>query len=650
MDSSKGNVAPADRDPRNDTMPYGSRDAMVYGFDAASWTFLFEEIFVPVFNGNKESVLYKGSEVYYDIPDGVVIKGSRTASHQTEAVMFHGRDSSDAREFSAAVSASLGIEGVSAATSFSIEKSSQISQQDSITTTLISQYKSIYEFHRNETGQLTRGFVSDLNGLPQTYEPRDAANKDKFTNFFQKWGTHYLVHGFFGGNYIFNSQITQSAVETKTAQTIKSSIKTSFNEGVASGAAESDITDKAASDLKLSSNDMTSTIYWTGGSGGSTESQWEANLDVSPTLLNDAISLANRDVTPKFSPIYNLASGATQKAIADALKDYLPPGRPVTEAAVGQVQPVTDMTTPSTMQATSDGFVAMCVQEADQHATLMTIKARSDLDQSSTPLGSVMAMSVRRDHNDSRFDRASVILPISRGSYYTSTYGEFPDAPGAFSTPASAFIPVRFTLGQFEPKIPGTFTAPSDGFLILTCEAIAPLVGLTAPIQIGSIVVALSVCFDFAFEGLLQPKVASLCVPVAKGSTVLDGASVFAPIGLNYTLGWIPMTDPNWKFGPMSKVDSGSNPPQQDGFVIATLKADQDGARGYLEITTQDESGKTDPLYATCSVHNYAGHRRHIIRSTAILPVAASRKWTAKITPTYGSIDADIYWMPIAPA
>ena len=69
------------------------------------------------------------------------------------------------------------------------------------------------------------------------------------------------------------------------------------------------------------------------------------------------------------------------------------------------------------------------------------------------------------------------------------------------------------------------------------------------------------------------------------------------------------MTDPRWKFGPAAKVEPGSDPADQDGFVLATLKADQDGARGFLELTAQDAGGKSDALYAACSVHNYDKHK-----------------------------------------
>ena len=197
VDQMQNAQALTDRDPRNDNMPYGLRDALVYGFDASTWRFKSRQIFVPTFSsGEKSHVLYKGSEVYYDIPDGTIVKGSHTASDHTESVMFRGRELSDDRDFLASVSASLGIDGVSVSTSNSIETASKISQKTDTTTTLISQYKSIYEFYRNAPGLLTEDFASELKGLPTNYDPSNAANTKAFSDFFRNWGTHYLIHGF----------------------------------------------------------------------------------------------------------------------------------------------------------------------------------------------------------------------------------------------------------------------------------------------------------------------------------------------------------------------------------------------------------------------------------------------------------------------
>ena len=245
------------------------------------------------------------------------------------------------------------------------------------------------------------------------------------------------------------------------AQTIKSSIKASFNSGVVSGAAEGDITSKTMSALKLTASDMTSRIFWTGGSGGSNESTWEGNVDASPTLLNDAISLINTDIVPSFDPIYTLASGSTQKALQNALKAYLPPQQ--AQGLVFQSPTVEPPSTgPTTKLATSNGFAVMCITQEDRAWSVATITAAPTQGLNSPSLGTAIGCSRLDDRKviDTWIQRASAILPVRQETYYTKTF--------AGVTPASAFIPTSLQFGAYQqlPSLPQT--VQSDGLLIVS--------------------------------------------------------------------------------------------------------------------------------------------------------------------------------------
>ena len=118
--------------------------------------------------------------------------------------------------------------------------------------------------------------------------------------------------------------------------------------------------------------------------------------------------------------------------------------------------------------------------------------------------------------------------------------------------------------------------------------------------------------------------------------------------GVSY--GWIPLTDPGWKFGDIVALEPNHiYPAQTDGFVFATAKIDADGPRGFIEIRTFNALGTQEPLYAACAVHNFRGTNKFIDRMTATLPVSRGKTWNASLTTTVGPVNANVYWMPVVP-
>jgi hypothetical protein len=51
-----------------------------------------------------------------------------------------------------------------------------------------------------------------------------------------------------------------------------------------------------------------------------------------------------------------------------------------------------------------------------------------------------------------------------------------------------------------------------------------------------------------------------------------------------------------------------------------------------------------DPIY------DFAQHRHRISRATVMLPVASGKEWIVLPKQSWGSIDADVYWMKLVPA
>src|ERR1700730_5586598 len=179
-------------------LPDGLDSIIAAGFDALHWKFVDHDIFQTSYKGKTVPLPRNGADKDYDVPEGVTVRPDSTQNY-TETTIFKGVHSIHESDFSTSISASLGVDGINASTSFSLAESTQVETDDQKTTTSKSCYKLVYQFTRDDTDKLTTGFAGDLNDLPISYSPD---NDGTFKKFFKNWGTHFLSDGHFGGSFV----------------------------------------------------------------------------------------------------------------------------------------------------------------------------------------------------------------------------------------------------------------------------------------------------------------------------------------------------------------------------------------------------------------------------------------------------------------
>jgi len=627
-------VSIAPQGAKDDNLPLGLRDTIIFGFDAAAWQFLFEKIFDLTYSDGNDVILVQGSNsVRSDVPDGMNVR-QEPIEDGSEATTFHGKDTGSENKFSVAVSASLGADGVSVSTSDSIATISKVEKSTTQSTTLVSWYKLIYVFNRTEIGSLDPKFTAALAELPATF---DLTHQEPFRAFFKKWGTHYLAHGHFGGNFIMNTQIDESVLDTLDSTVVEASIKANFDAGVAKGSAGVDITKSTQDTLKIKDSQITANYYSTGGTGGTDVKTWLAGVSEEPTLLYDAVSVGTDAIRPTFTPIHMLVSDAArQAALLAALKAYLPPAR-VGGDSVFDKPIAENASARSNTRATSNRFAILCVAEAVNQN--IDVSGQSGQGTGAT-LGRAASMTTIPAPGIRGIERASVILPVKQDTYYDKS-----------AAPTAVYISTGLQFGEYQKISSWQHTAESDGFLILTWEPGRDAAG-RIEIAIDSITLALSA--NARPGSNTDQAVSSLCVPVAKGATVSQNDLMedgnLAPYAEGVDKSWLPLNDPNWKFGQTQQMSPNERyPAATDGFAFATLQAGDSGSQGNLEIRTLNSQGADEQLLSACGVQFIPEGNQFISCSTCMLPISSGKTWSAVVTTRYGGVNADVYWMPLMP-
>lgn len=549
---------------------------IAHGFDATTWDFLYQPVFVlsyaqqdPDQGIGVVTLRHGGQDVTYDVPDGMTVIAQTLASG-TETMIFHGRHSIDEDKFSTSVEASLSTTGVSASASFALATTSKIDTNDTQSTTAISYYKQIYTYHRDAVGSLSPGFVSDIGALPSAYSP---AQDGLFQAFFKKWGTHFLTAGTFGGNWVMNTFIAESVMDTLDTRDVKSSVSASFNEGVASGSTKTTIEDNTSKSLNL--DDKTSQITWhcLGGDSDKEVNDWLNSVDTSIAFLNDTLSLTTDALRPTFTPIWTLAGSSNQAAVKSAWEAYLPGETDLDDTLPAQI----NVQPNEIMSAATDGFLGVVIDAGGYGENAGEAYAYSD--GNPDPATMRAAASMHRGSVD-RMSTSSLLTPVRAGDWYKAGYSVL--LP--FVPPVIQFQPIALGLGAWEELTVGTVYPGRDvdGFVV---GVIAygwdgfrgALVGSQ---ELGGVMTpyAISSVHRLADAGTAATT-ESFCMPVARGTRFTVAAQPTFGIP-NVWAHFIPM-------GPSRKL----LPPQAYG----ANEIDQARAHGILTAYIEVKAGNDFP-------------------------------------------------------
>lgn len=399
-------------------LPDGLVSVVAAGFDALKWEFVDDNIFKISYGKHKKVTLRRdNADKKYDVPDGVTVKKS-SKQVLAEITTFKGVHSIHQEDFSTSIKTSLGVDGISASTSFSLAKSSRIETDDQKTTTFKSCYVLVYIFTRNSTKKLSNGFKSDLKGLPTSYEPGNSGNKDKFIKLFQKWGTHYLSKGFFGGSFVVRLVMDARAFEKFSSSEIKTAVDTSY-EGVVNSSTSVEVENKTIDSFKSEDRSTRIEVYGVGGTKSVQQyDDWIASVADSVMFLDDALAVSTTQITPIFTPIWQLADDdddtpGRQAALQQAWKAYLPPEKQQDDGLPGTIPGQLNVN----FLADKDGFLS-ALASTDNHGDGGEIYARTD--RNADPKRQTASASVHQ--YGEQINKASLFTPVRAKEYYTVDY------------------------------------------------------------------------------------------------------------------------------------------------------------------------------------------------------------------------------------
>jgi MAC/Perforin domain-containing protein len=649
----------SDNRPSIRHLPPGlSATTVAHGFDAANWNFVYAPIFELSYKerdpdqGIGVVTLRHGSQDNdYDVPDGMTVL-PHYEQRGTEAMIFRGVHSVDEQKFSTSVGASLGTEGVSASTSFSIASSSRIETGQTWSTTVISYYKTIYSLHRDRVGDLTPAFKAELAQLPATYTPD---SDSKFKEFFQKWGTHYLVRGHFGGNWVMSTIIQESILDKLDTEEIKSSVETTFDEGVVSGSAKADIEKNTSKSLNI--QDKSTHIRWhtLGGDSDKELNDWLNSVDIAVELLNDVLSIATdkeNGVMPLFDPIWKLvADVARQKAVSDALAAYLPPEQAQDDTVPPPISPLLNQN----YQAATAGFLTAWVNTNNQ---VIGAEIHAHNDGNSDPKMERSAAGVHTSAND-HMASASLFTPVRAKDWYSIT-----DLPGHPGTTQIFFQPFPLDLGEWATlSVNQLYTGrDQDGFVVATIAyaqdgARGSIIG--KQMVNGTLIACAASSVHLFRDADVFVAVESFCMPVVKGS---DFQIDFVPTSNSpsVTVYWIPM-GPSHRMRPVQFFSPNlGNQAQSNGILTAFLFCAADRSMGNLDIEVSDSpdfKSTTVITRTTVELYPVSGLPLPLSMSDKYVPYnsasALVRKGTwfrANCATAMGTVTPTVSWVGILPA
>jgi hypothetical protein len=530
-------------DPTTDAshhLPDGLDSIIAAGFDALNWKFVDYDIFQISYQGNNIVTLPRnGADEDYDVPDGVTVRPDSPQAY-TETTIFKGVHSIHQSDFSTSISASLGIDGINASTSFSLAESTRVETDDQKTTTSKSCYKLVYHFTRDDTDKLTTGFAGDLNDLPISYDPGNQDNKNKFIKLFQKWGTHFLSDGYFGGSFVMRIVIDASTFDKLDTSDIASKVETNFGNGVLSGSASAEIKKKTMDSLQLDSNSTQIDIYAVGGTKSAEQfNDWVDSVDASVMFLDDALAVSTAAIRPIFAPIWQLADGARQVALQQAWKAYLPPEKRQDDA----LPPAIPGQLNTNVQAATDGFLSALMSTVNDGDGSETY---ANTDGDPNPATKRASAGVHQ-YGWQQINKGSLFIPVRANDYYSVAYSP------RWGTVANgmAFQPFPLDFGDWEQLSFGQLypARDRDGFVVASIYYHGDgnqgfIVG--SQVVKGALTPCAASSVHWYDDHSLAVATESFCMPVVKGadfqidltntSGSVSGLVFWIPMGLSHRM------------------------------------------------------------------------------------------------------------------
>ncbi|MFO0555877.1 MAG: MAC/perforin domain-containing protein [Polyangiaceae bacterium] len=629
----------------------GLETCMRNGYNALRASFLGAPVFVLTYDNPANVLEYGPSDdrTVYRYPDSTSVSSEPFTSNSSTTEIFESSSNYD-DYFSASVQGSMSYMSYSASASSSIAFHGSMFSSKSNYYAVNFGMEQVYSAKRIDVGTLEADFTAALAALPASAETE--AEIEAYFDFFERYGTHYLVTGGFGGYYTMQTTISESTMEKSSSVDAAASISVGFQSVTSSGSLDASVAYGNSSFLSDSETVSTVTFYTNGGTYNTDIQAYFSSVYSAPILLLNLTGATPVVVSPlsDLIPADSADRDARVAAFNTALTAYVAED----DGDLSMLSPPEGQQISTNFVASHDGFVLATILEVnDGDRGKFICQAGPQSSTSNVPSTLVGACSIYAyDKKDMHVPASGVTFPVRAGYKWNATFTPGSGKPDTAVGFVSLNLPPGVSLGPSQTMQIGAvpITLASDGFLVgvVNCTGNNSRANLAVALREG-IFAECSAHYDKDDDEWVS--CASVCLPVQAGesasfyTSALSGTPTFSTF-------FVPIQGATGVVGAMMQTAYNQIiQAETDGFLVALLVETASGDKATVSVfVASDPSDLADtdgyrPRLAT-SIDYDTGENRRIQYNTITVPIAKGEWYKVDLQKT-GKPQLQIRWIPI---
>lgn len=458
---------------------------------------------------------FSGEATTYRLPDGVEARDRGQFGGRPVAT-FLGRSPIDRLGYSRALEAAFGLDGYCRAVANTVAASVDLEPREDRVNTVAAFQVSAYAVVRDPLAwqwAFTDEFKAALAALPAVYSTEQHA---VFSAFFQRWGTHVLVQGSFGGAWWFTLSATMGALGRVLGREYGTCLAAAMEAAAVPGVSQEALLEALWSRAGWDRGQAEARYGSDGGRPDLRLADFINAVHAEPTLMTGLGAICSEACRPVFRPLWRLVDPSRRLALEHAWLACLPVER------IGESLPALPVPPATNVRTTRDGFLYSVRTGAERNRPDRSCDGQILLstDGRATPTALRAANSCDawwQATERGRVRMASAFVPVRAYDFYRV------DGGTAHRRPAAWFQPATLALGAWTPWVDSaepTLMA-ADGLFVATGLVSSDGDAASVVVEIGESLAALRTAGQASvwMDGRLGAWLCSstVCVPVKRG-------------------------------------------------------------------------------------------------------------------------------------
>ena len=496
-------------------------------------------------------------------------------------------------------------------------------------------------------------FATALGSLPA--DTATSASKQKYIEFFDLYGTHYITNGAMGGTLVMETDVLNTLWTEQNSLEVRAAIEAGFEGVVKSGNVSSEAAYGASQYLEAYKSDIVIKTNVMGGlySQGESINAWQESLYNSPILLLDIPHGQSLTVLAPISHLVGCVSGLSSD-IASNIDSMMQAYMTQDESIDGLLASPENIPFGVVKERKLGGFVLASIQ-SESNGDRGYLHASEGTDQSSLPN---RATASQHHYGAVRIPDSSLMMPVRGEKAGTEKAGTSFVANEKLTSgqPSTSAKYVGFAiqddpLDAYENVELNTTHTSTGGFVVAYVDWNKDdgSRGYIHGLLDGAIVAGASQ-HRYWDQNIIVPT-NSFCMPVPAQSTfqvkfeITSGNPIagafFVPLAGNLSLS-----------KPENRQEGIGHPAKTDGFLVAYLHQTADGNCGSVKLYSH--SNATDLTLgelASTSIHYWTGGQPgpYVPCNTATIPVSKGNYYKAKLVSNSHCSEptVSVSWFPL---